>query len=345
MKKSSFSNIKQVPSLENADKTDYVGVNPLKALKNIKKRCQERKEGSQSGLKTALVLQGGGMRGVFGAGVCSALQEIGYTEGFDQVYGVSSGALNEAYFLSGQAAYGATIYYQDINNKNFINLWRFRKIVDIDFLVNVIANVKPLNVKTLRSSSTLLNIVLTQVSTGKAVIFTNKCGNTDILSILKASAAMPFAYDVPVTIEGVGYLDGGTPCPIPVVEAIDGGCTDILVVLTRPRDFKPGSTKGILNRCWIEPRIKKHGNNFYHAFRKRHEKHAEQLRIIKGEKTYHGKKANIVALFPEKSLNIGRMTKKTHILKNAAIDGAVKTLRLFGVDVYHPVEVLKFLNS
>jgi len=328
MEKSSFSNIKQVPSLENADKTDYAGVNPLQALKNIKKRCQERKGRRQSGLKTALVLQGGGMRGVFSIGACCALQEIGYTEGFDQVYGVSSGALNGAYFLSGQAAYGATIYYQDINNKYFINLWRFRKIMDISFLMNIVVNVKPLNFKRLRSSSTLLNILLTQVSTGKAVTFTNRSGNTHIFGVLKATAAVPFAYDIPVTIDGVDYLDGGPSCPVPIEKAIDSGCTDILVVLTRPRDFHPGRTRGILDRCWIEPRIKKHGENFYRAFVNRHETHTEQLRITKGEKFYRGKKANIVALFPDKSLKIRRMTKSTQILKNTAIDGAVKALKI-----------------
>ena len=53
------------------------------------------------------------------------------------------------------------------------------------------------------------------------------------------------------------------------------GCTDILVVLTRPEDFEPGPTKGILGRYWIEPRIKKHGRDFYRAFKKRHEIHTE----------------------------------------------------------------------
>ena len=62
------------------DGEDYAGVNPLEALENIKKRFQEKKEGKKSLRKTALVLQGGGMRGVFGAGVCCALEELGYTK-------------------------------------------------------------------------------------------------------------------------------------------------------------------------------------------------------------------------------------------------------------------------
>ena len=145
------------------DGEDYAGVNPLEALENIKKRFQEKKEGKKSLRKTALVLQGGGMRGVFGAGVCCALEELGYTKAFDEVYGVSAGALNAAYFLSGQAAYGTTIYYQDINNRKFINLFRGRKIVNIDFLMDIICSKKPLNVKRLFGNPTLFNIIKTSL--------------------------------------------------------------------------------------------------------------------------------------------------------------------------------------
>jgi predicted patatin/cPLA2 family phospholipase len=341
MMESNSSNMRRIFSMNTSD---YGGVNPLKALENIKKRGWERKEGKKSDLKTALILQGGGMRGVFGAGVCCALEELGYTEGFDEIYGASAGALNGAYFLSGQAAYGATIYYQDINNQNFINFLRFKKMVDIDFLMSIITGRKPLNIKKLINSPTPLNIVLTHISTGKSAIFRSKDNANSLLDILKATAALPFAYDIPVSIQGVDYLDGGISCPIPITEAIEGGCTDILVVLTRPKGYEPSEPKGIFDHYFIEPRIRKHGENFYRAYINRHHIHKERLRIIKGEKIYKGKRVNILAVFPGESLKIGRMTRKESILKNAATEGAVKTLKLFGVDHYHPVEVLKFLN-
>lgn len=284
------------------------------------------------------------MRGVFGAGVCCALHELGYSEGFDEVYGVSAGALNGAYFISGAGAYGATIYYQDINNKNFINFFRWKKIIDIDFLIRIIEKVKPLNIKKFVSSSTVLSVLLTEVCTGKTVVFNNKSKVTDILSILKATAAVPFAYDIPVNIQGADYLDGGISCPIPITEAIDGKCTDILVVLTRPKSYKPFPSKGIFNHYFIEPRVKKHGGNFYQTFINRDKIYAEKLAITKGEKIYGDKKVNILVVFPGQSFKVKRMTKKESILKNAVIEGAVKTLGLFGASHYYPVEVLKFLN-
>ena len=344
MERSAFSHCIEAPVLDNLIRSNCLGVNLRQALQNIRIRCEERKEGRRSSLKTALVLQGGAMRGVYSAGVCCALQEIGYTEGFDEVYGVSGGALNGAYFLSGQAAYGATVYYQNINNREFINFLRTKKIVDIDFLIDITRNVKPLNVKKLYSSSTQLNIFLTEALTGKVVKFTSKPENTDIFRVFNATAAMPFVYDRPVTIGDTDYLDGGISCPIPVTQAIDGGCTDIFVVLTKPKHYRPKPPSGVLHNFVIAPRIKKHGRGFYEAFMNKYVVETEQLCIVRGEKDYHEKQVNIVALSPGKSLNLKRTTKSARLLKNAAIEGAVNTLRLFGVERYHPVEVLKFLN-
>ena len=59
---------------------------------------------------------------------------MGLSGVFDEVYGCSAGAVNACYFLSGQGAYGTTIYYQNINNRKFIHPLRLWKIVDLDFL-------------------------------------------------------------------------------------------------------------------------------------------------------------------------------------------------------------------
>jgi len=326
------------------DGEDYGGVNPLEALENIKKRFREKKEGKKSLRKTALVLQGGGMRGVFGAGVCCALEELGYTKAFDEVYGVSAGALNAAYFLSGQAAYGTTIYYQDINNRKFIHFFRFKKIMDIDFLMEVIYHKKPLNLKRLLSNPTSFNVVLTRVSTGEAVIFKLEKA-ADIFSILKATCALPFAYDIPVDVGGEKYLDGGVSCPIPLKEAIEGGCTDIMVVFTRPKDYEPGRSKfsEILDYLLVEPRIKKHGQKFFEVYKKRESFYREIIHILK-EKNSREKKANILCVFPGSSPKVKRVTKKKSLLKKALIEGAIKTLKLFGEENFYPAEVFKFLN-
>jgi predicted acylesterase/phospholipase RssA len=61
------------------------------------------------GARIALAIEGGAMRGVVSAGMVAALEQLGLTHAFDAVYGSSAGAINGAYFLTGQANLGATI--------------------------------------------------------------------------------------------------------------------------------------------------------------------------------------------------------------------------------------------
>jgi len=80
------------------------------------------------------------MRGVVSGGMVVALEQLGLLECFDAIYGSSAGAMNGAYFLAGQAALGTTIYYDNINNRHFIDFARAlrgRPVVDLDFLVDI----------------------------------------------------------------------------------------------------------------------------------------------------------------------------------------------------------------
>jgi predicted patatin/cPLA2 family phospholipase len=72
----------------------------------------------------ALVIEGGGMRGVVSGGMVTALEARGLLDCFDSIHGSSAGACAGAYFLAGQARLGTRIYYEDINNKRFIDRWR-----------------------------------------------------------------------------------------------------------------------------------------------------------------------------------------------------------------------------
>ena len=103
------------------------------ALENILKRKRERSKGllGPKKVKSALVIQGGGMRGAFSAGSLIALENLGFAESFDAIYASSSGAINGSYFLAKQSALGTSIYYRDINNSKFINIFRPKKIFDV----------------------------------------------------------------------------------------------------------------------------------------------------------------------------------------------------------------------
>src|SRR5215216_627721 len=87
-----------------------------------KKNSQPRRRNDQ--YKLGLAIEGGGMRGLVTSAMGTAIERLNLLNSFDIVYGTSAGAFNGAYLVAGQANYGGTIYYQDINNKRFIDINR-----------------------------------------------------------------------------------------------------------------------------------------------------------------------------------------------------------------------------
>src|SRR5437667_3879965 len=125
------------------------GVNPTSTIALLKERALRRKQNRalKDDRKVGLIVEGGAMRGVISCASLMALEELGLTEVFDEVYGASAGAVNAAYFLAGQAACATTIYYQKINNTRFIRRFWHRKIVNIDDLFDcIIMSERPLRV-------------------------------------------------------------------------------------------------------------------------------------------------------------------------------------------------------
>src|SRR5256714_14007777 len=170
------------------------GVNPSDTIELIKERaCRIRQGGSPvDGRKVALIVEGGAMRGVISCAALMGLEELGMTEVFDEVYGASAGAVNAAYFLAGQASYATTIYYQKINNTRFIRRFWHRKIVDIDDLFDsIIAGDRPLRLDKVLASRARFLITIADASTGESFLSDARSSETPLLTLLKASTAMP----------------------------------------------------------------------------------------------------------------------------------------------------------
>ncbi len=213
---------------------------------------------TQSDIQTGLVVQGGGMRGIYSMASLMALEELGFGKSFDHVLGSSAGAINGAYFLAGQAKLAVTVYLDDISNRNFINYFRFSKIADIDFLVDsVLKKQKYLDTDKVIHSSSTLHIILTDFKTGEAKVFSNRDKGLDLMESMRATASMPILYNRVIYVNGSGYIDGGISDSIPLFRAIDLGCTDIVVVLTRPLSFRR-KRPGVFIRFFELPFIRKY---------------------------------------------------------------------------------------
>ncbi|HSA58504.1 MAG TPA: patatin family protein [bacterium] len=190
-------------------------------------------------MKKGLVVEGGGMRGAHTCGALMALAEKGHAE-FDVVAASSAGACTAAYLVSRQFDVFPVIWTQYLHDGRFFDLKRLptrRSVMDLDFLVHRVFKVlNPLDLEAIRTSPTQFFIVSTDCETGEPKYFD---AHTDpILNALKASAAMPIAYRHPVVVDGRTYIDGGVTDPIPIQKALDAGCDDITVLLTRPEGYR-----------------------------------------------------------------------------------------------------------
>ena len=88
--------------------------------------------------RVALVLEGGGMRGVVSAGMAAALERLGLTASFDLVVGSSAGAINGGALLAGVAGGCAAAYHGPFASRSFVNparvLWG-RPVMSVDYVL------------------------------------------------------------------------------------------------------------------------------------------------------------------------------------------------------------------
>jgi predicted patatin/cPLA2 family phospholipase len=194
---------------------------------------------ADTNITTGLVVQGGGMRGIYSMAALSALEELGLATAFDHVLGSSAGAINGAFFLAGQSKRAVIIYLDELSNKQFINFMRLKKIVDIDYLIDsVLDKQRSLDVDKVINSSSTLHIIVTDFETGEPTVFTNRESHTDFMTLMRATASMPILYNRVTCVNGRGCVDGALSDAIPLKRAIALGCADILVILTRPLTFR-----------------------------------------------------------------------------------------------------------
>jgi predicted patatin/cPLA2 family phospholipase len=183
-----------------------------------------------------LVLQGGGMRGVYSAAAFEPLAAYGFQDTFEHVIGSSAGAINGVYFM-GSDPDSYRIYNEELTNKNFVNLARRDKKVDVDYAIDVALHQKnPVNIEHLLRAHTKLHIVMTNARTGKKEVISDHHKFLQIYEELRASAALPLLYDKKITLGDTEYIDGAVSDSLPVDVAIKLGCSDIVVVMTQRMD-------------------------------------------------------------------------------------------------------------
>jgi len=225
--------------MNDLNKTSEMGDAHGRNVSEVLEILEQKRAGHVVKDRIGLVVQGGGMRGVYSIGALAALEEMGFGQCFDHITGSSAGAMNGAYFITGQANYAVHTYVNHLTQKAFVNPFRFNKMVDIDFLVDHIGKKeRPLDIKKLEAANTMLHISLTEYLSGETHFVTNKTPGIDLWEALRASAAMLFLYNKPVRVGERLYVDGSLRARLPIKRAIDCGCTYIVIILTMPRSYR-----------------------------------------------------------------------------------------------------------
>lgn len=293
---------------------------------------EHKRQGLNGADSIGLVVQGGGMRGVYSMGAMAALEEMGFTKSFDHLVGSSAGALNGAYFLTGQASYGVATYIHYLSKKSFVNPFRFTRIVDIDYLVDQIGKkVRPLHLEKLRASPTTLHVSLTERTHAHTEWVTNRTPDIDIWEAFRATAAIPLLYNKSVKVGDGHYVDGSLSARIPIRRIMEYNCRYVVVIMTMPHSHRITSAPGLLQSLtW--PATRHYSPALRQAFFGEDRAYNTMKADLSGARPgIPGSAQRVIVISPERSPEkFSTITTNQNQLLHGALQAREDTWRAFG---------------
>ena len=267
--------------------------------------------------KSALVVEGGGMRGVFAAGVLNAFGSEKF-DPFDIYIGVSAGACNLASHIAEQNDRNYDIIVKYSSTKRAIDYRRFLfggHLVDLDWIWEVTIREYRLDLEKIFNKLQKMNkeylIVATSMETGKALYLTPN--ENTLEHYLKVSSSLPILYRTILEINSEEVTDGGVADSIPVMEAWRRGATDITVIRTRPSDYVKKDSR----ISFLFPLIFRRYPLFAEAMKNRPAVYRESVRFIGNPP----EGVQISEIAPPSYLEVGRVTTDLELLRAAYNSG------------------------
>ncbi|GAB2851140.1 patatin family protein [Actinocorallia aurea] len=291
-----------------------------------RRRAGSRPGARTDGMRIALAVEGGGMRGTISAGMALALAEAGLTDAFDAVYGASAGAITGAWLLSGtpeQLRGWAEPEYANAMIR-FANVWRGRPIVDVhDLVERLYVEVANMNFPAILAHPVSYHPLATDVLTGLSTdLHPYLHSPADLRLALRASAALPLLAGPPVALGGRLFYDAGLAESIPYRTALAQGATHVLVLRSR--------AAGVLSAARATPSFGdrfvavaalRHSTALRDAYFARPTRLAEDDRVLAGHDTATATaEAAVLSLRPApEAPAVGRLTRDGRVL-TAALD-------------------------
>ncbi|MBR3941500.1 MAG: patatin family protein [Bacteroidaceae bacterium] len=269
--------------------------------------------------KSSLILEGGGMRGIFTIGVLDNFMDRGIR--FPYIIGVSAGACNALSYMSnqrGRAKFSNIDMMEKYNYIGFRHLITQGNIMDFRLLFHKLPEeIYPYDYDALARSTERLEVVTTNCITGEANYFEEKNDPKRVIDIVKASSSLPFVCPI-AYVDGVPMADGGVADSIPVERAMSQGFTKPVIVLTRNKGYrKPAKgTKVPFFMYRKYPKLKE-------AIRNRNAIYNSQVELVEKMEA----EGSAIVIRPERPIEVGRMERdinKLHALYQEGYDLAAK---------------------
>ena len=249
--------------------------------------------------KTGLVLEGGGMRGVFTCGVLDYLMDNKVR--FPYTVGVSAGACNGLSYMSHQRGRGKYSNIDLLAKYKYIGirpLIKHRMLIDQTLLFHRFPDrILPYNYKAYAENPNRFEMVTTDCLTGRACYWEEKYDEGRIIDIVKASSSLPYACPI-IPVDGRPMLDGGIVDSIPLLRAFEQGCEKCVVVLTRNRGYRKS-----VGKVYVPKFIYKEYPRLRVALRNRNKLYNAQLELVERLED----EGKIVVIRPEQPIVVGRM--------------------------------------
>lgn len=250
---------------------------------------------------TGLVLEGGGMRGVFTSGVLDAFMKHGVY--FRYVVAVSAGACNGMSYISRQPRRARLSNIDFLTQYGYIgwrHLLRQGCIFDQELLYDKFPNeYLPFDFDTFFQWSATFEMVTTNCLTGQAEYLTESKDRQRSLDIVRASSSLPYVSKI-VKVDGIPMLDGGIVDSIPVMRAMETGHPQNVVILTRNKGYRSKERDRK-----IPPFVYKKYPRLRVALSRRVAAYNRQLDLVERLEEL----GKVVCIRPQRPMEVGRMEK------------------------------------
>lgn len=270
--------------------------------------------------RLGLVLEGGGFRAHYTAGVLDVL--IDEKLPIEGVIGVSMGAIHGASFVSGQKGRSLEIYTRYAADERLWSLWRWVRtgnLIDPQFCYHDIPDrIVPFDEETFEKSGMAFYVCASNLETGRAE-YLRLPNLTDDIDGLRASASLPYVSPA-VEFRGMKLLDGGCTDRIPLAAFERMGFTHNIVIQTHPREHAVRDRDAWAAKWWYAKYPK-----FVESFQKSPEVYEATQRLI-DERVKEGR---VFSIRPERPIPVGRLSRDPEDVRRAyglGVEDAKKAL-------------------